>query len=87
MTRLWRAAADPRHIVGMRHGRLVRVLRQDGDVSETAIYAVAIEDPQKAVQAVREVRGDPDDRVETPSRVSRELLDTLGIAPGGFKRM
>jgi len=69
----------------MEHGRLIRVGKYRGD-TKAIVYIVAISNPSKAVDLIREKAADPADDVQDLGRVSVALLKALELPPGEFIR-
>jgi hypothetical protein len=68
----------------MPFGRLIR-LRKQGDPRGIA-YIVAIADPSKAMDLIKEKVAGPSDEIEDIGRVSDELLNALRLMPGDIAR-
>ena len=66
-------------------GRLIRVGKYRGDAKAVA-YIVAISNPSKAVDLIREKAADPADEIQDLGRVSAALLEALDLLPGEFIR-
>lgn len=69
----------------MEDGRLVRVARYRGDAKAVA-YIVAISNPSRAVDLIRQKAADPADEIQDLGRVSANLLIALRLLPGEFIR-
>jgi hypothetical protein len=52
----------------------------------TIAYVVSEQDADRAVNIIKGEIAQPTDAVVTVSRVSEELLNALGVAPGEFTR-
>jgi hypothetical protein len=70
-------------IGGSMHGRIIRIVRRDGEV-ET--YVIAEPDKAKAVAKLAARAANKLDRVEPIGRASLDLLKSMGLAPGEFSR-
>ena len=71
----------------MSAGCLITV-RTSSSVGEffTVGYLVAEQDTERAVRIILRNIAKTTDKVVAVSRVSEELLDVLGVRPGGFRR-
>jgi len=69
----------------MEDGRLIRV-RKYQSVAKAVAYIVAISNPSKAIDLIREKAADPVDEVQDLGRVSGALLMALELRPGEFIR-
>jgi hypothetical protein len=69
----------------MRFGRLIRVRAHRRD-PESAIYAVAESEVDKAIDILKIVLARPNDEYEDLGRVTDTLLNALGLQPGQFAR-
>ncbi len=69
----------------MGYGRLIRVSKYRGDLSAIA-YIVAIADPAKAIELIRQKVANPGDEIEDLGRVSDALLIAMKLQPGDFVR-
>ena len=69
----------------MRFGRLIRVRAHRRD-PESAIYAVAEPEVEKAVDILKIALARPNDEYEDLGRVTDTLLNALGLQPGQFAR-
>jgi hypothetical protein len=68
-------------------GSLVKVTTpSSGGGSVTFGYLVAEQDADRAVNIIKSKIAKVTDEVIAVSRVSEELLDTLGVAPGEIRR-
>lgn len=67
----------------MDHGRIVRIVRQDGAIDT---YVVAEPDKAKAVATVTAQAASTFDRVEPIGRASLDLLKQMGLAAGHFSK-
>ncbi len=70
----------------MGYGRLIRVSKRRGDPNAVA-YVVAVPDPAKAIDLIRNEVGTLDDEVDDLGRVSDALLNALNLASGKFRRL
>jgi hypothetical protein len=66
-------------------GRLIRT-SNDTEPPNWIAYIVALSDPTDAIELIRTKVANPGDKVEDAGRVSAELVETLKIKPGDFKR-
>jgi len=68
-------------------GYLVKVTTPPlGGIPMTVAYVVSEQDADRAVDIIKCEIAQPADEVVVVSRVSKELLHALGIAPGNFTR-
>ena len=65
----------------MEDGCLIRVGKYRGDAN-AIIYIVAISNPNKAVNLIRDKTANPVDEVQDLGRVSANLLSALKLLPG-----
>jgi hypothetical protein len=69
----------------MHYGRLIRVGRFRGDPNGTA-YIVAVAEPAKAIDLIRDKVASSSDEIEDLGRVSDALLIALKLKTGDFVR-
>jgi len=69
----------------MEDGRLIRVGKYRGDTN-AIIYIVAISNPAKAVNLIRENTASIGDEIQDLGRVSSNLLAALKLLPGDYIR-
>ena len=69
----------------MEEGRLIRVGKYRGDTN-AIIYIVAVSNPNKAVNLIRDKTANPVDEVQDLGRVSANLLSALKLLPGDYVR-
>ena len=70
----------------MDDGRLIRVEKYRGDANSVA-YIVAIANPSKAVDLIREKAADAADEIQDLGRVSAALVTALDLLPSEFIRV
>ena len=69
----------------MEDGRLIRVGKYRGDAN-AIIYIVAISNPTKAVDRIRDNTANTADEIQDLGRVSANLLAALKLLPGEYIR-